>query len=181
MSPYMVYISKVRQKLQLLCAPPSVAFLKLHLNAWFLDHTNLALSQLSLPCVQPLSSFSRSRYVCEHDGCSTLASFMLSNAGLGNRAPRPGRLRAVICYLCHGILDEAHVAFICPRMDDFRYDHTDLMVFMSMCRARGILQFLAYKMYVRGLDWDGDMVPTSVYLARGKTLKRVVDEWLRRT
>ena len=180
-SPYMAYIAKIRQKLQLLCAPPTVAYLKLFLNSWFLDHTNLMLSGLSLPCVLPLSSFSRERYVCEHVGCSTIASLRLSNAGLGNRAPRYGRQRTAICSLCRGALDEAHVAFVCPAMDGFRYDTTDVMVFMTMCRARGVLPQLAYKMYVRGLDWNGVMVPLPLYLDRGSTLKRVVDEWLRRT
>ena len=159
----------------------TVAYLKLHLNSWFLDHTNLALSGLSLPCVLPLESFSRERYVCEHAGCTTLASFRLSNAGLGNRAPRPGRQRTGVCSLCRGVLDEAHVAFVCPAMDGFRYDNTDVMVFITMCRARGVLRQLAFKFYVRGLDWNGGQVETPVYLNRGVTLKRVVDEWKRRT
>ena len=79
------------------------------------------------------------------------------------------------------VLDEAHVAFVCPAMDGFRYANTDVMVFMTMCRARGVLPQLAYKMFVRGLDWNGVMVPTPLYLDSGKTLQRVVDEWLRRT
>ena len=180
-SPYISYIAKIRQKLQLFSAPPTIAFLKLHLNSWFIDHTNLVLFGMSLPCVSHLKTFSRARYVCEHDGCSTLARFKLNNAGFGNRAPRPGRQRTSVCSLCSGILDEAHVAFICPPMDDFRYDQTDLMVFMTMCRVKGTLQQLAYKMYLMGLDWNGEMVSTSVYLERGLTLERVANEWLRRT
>ena len=180
-SPYMVYISKIRQKLDLLAAPLTSKSLQLHLNSWFLAATNLDIVRLSLPCLVPLTSFTRERYVCEGDSCTTLASFKLSNAGLGNRAPRLGRQRSTDCSLCHGHLDEAHVAFLCPHMDDYRYNHTDIMVFTSLCRTKGVFPQLAYKMYVRGLGWDRTLIPVSDYLKRGRTLQRVVDEWLRRT
>jgi hypothetical protein len=55
------------------------------------------------------------------------------------------------------------------------------MVFQSMCAAKGILQTLAYKMYLLGKSWDGKQVSTSVYLGRGVCLQRVLTEWLRRT
>lgn len=180
-SPYMAYIAKIRQKLGLLVAPPTIPFLKTHLNSWFLAHTNLVLSSLSLSCVPFLTSFSRARYVCENVGCSTIAQFKFNNASLGNRAPRAGRLRTGVCSLCAGVLSEVHVAFACPRMDAFRYEHTDIMVFQSMCAAKGILQTLAYKMYLLGKSWDGKQVSTSVYLGRGVRLQRVLTEWLRRT
>ena len=178
-SPYMSYIAGIRQKLDLLLAPPSIPFLRLHVNSWFLAHTNDSLSDLSLPCVFPLAAFSRARYVCEHDGCAPLAKFKLSNAGLGNRAPRPGRLRTTVCSLCAGVLDEAHVAFICPGVETYRYDHTNIMVYITMCASRGILRRLAFKMFVNGLDWNRQRVSTSLYLARGLVLQRVLTEWLR--
>ena len=180
-SPYMSYIASIRQKLDLLVAPPSIPFLKLHMNSWFLAHTNDSISDLSLPYVSPLTAFSRARYVCEHDGCSPLAQFKLSNAGLGNRAPRSGRQRTTICSLCAGALDEAHVAFVCPGLEAYRYDHTNVMVFITMCATRGILRRLAFKMYVRGLDWNGQKISTSLYLARGLVLKRILAEWLNRS
>ena len=180
-SPYMAYISKVRQRVNLLAAPPTIHFLKSHLNSWFLAHTNLSLSLLSLTCVPLLTSFSRARYVCEHDGCSVLAKFKFCNAGLGNRAPRPGRQRMAVCPLCTGVLDEAHVAFICPVLDDYRQAHTDIMVFLTMCGARGVLRTLAYKMYLGGLHWNGIQVSSAVYLDRGLVLERVLSEWLHRT
>ena len=167
--------------MNLLMAPPTISFLKTHLNSWFLAHTNLVLSSLSLSCVPPLASFTRARYVCENDGCSPIAHFKLSNAGLGNRAPRAGRIRTGVCSLCGDVLSEVHVAFACPAMDDFRYGHTDIMRFQSMCAARGILQLLSYKMYLLGLGWDRKQVSTSVYLGRGRTLQRVLSEWLRRS
>ena len=180
-SPYMAYIAKIRQRLNLPVAPPTVHSLKIHLNSWFLAHTNLVLSSLSLSCVPPLSSFSRARYVVENDGCTTIALFKFNNAGLGNRAPRNGRVRTGVCSLCGDFLSEVHVAFACPGMDAFRYEHTDIMGFQSMCAARGILQALSYKMYVLGRGWDGKPVSTSVYLRRSGQLQGVLSEWLRRS
>ena len=55
-SPYVAYIGKIRQKLQLLSMPPSQSLPKLQLNAWFVEKTNLEISRLSLPYVQHISS-----------------------------------------------------------------------------------------------------------------------------
>ena len=180
-SPYIAYIAKIRQQLQLLTIPASTSLLKIHLNTWFIDHTNLALSQLSDHYVAPISSFSRARYVSEHEGCSTLASLSFNCAGLGNKAPRPGRQRTGTCSLCNCPLNELHVAFLCPDMEDFRYQYTDIMTFLTRCMNRGIQPQIAYKWYITGHDWDGKAITTSEYLKRGSILHRVLSEWLRRT
>ena len=161
--------------------PRTISSLKSTLQSWFLDHLNQQLLTLSLPCLDQQTSFIRMRYVCEHAGCSTLAKYRLCNAGLGNRAPRPGRQRSTRCGLCLLPLNELHVAFLCPYMNDFRQSSTDIMVFLSICRTRRIYPSVAYRMYLRGLDWAGNSVPTSVYLNRGLTLQRLTNEWLRRS
>ena len=142
---------------------------------------NLEISRLSLPCVPQMASFSRSKYVCENQGCPTIAKFLFGCAGLGNRAPRPGRNRTKICSLCKGHLNEAHVAFLCPDMDNYRYHHTDIAVFKMMCQTKQITPLLAYKWYVTGLDWNGNPVHSTVYLKRGCILENIVNEWLDRT
>ena len=181
LSPYIAYIAKIRQKIQLLITPTSKTFIKVHLNSWFLNNTNFNLSKLCLPCISPLISFSRARYICESDACQVLASFLFSCAGLGNKAPRPGRQRTSICSLCRGSLDEAHVAFHCPAMNDYREDNTDIARFITMCHDKNIYPNLAYKWYVTGLDCNGLAVSTPDYLSRGLTLQLMVGEWLRRT
>ena len=180
-SPYIAYIAKIRQQLQLLTIPATKSLLKIHLNSWFIDRTNLALSQLSHTYVAPISSFSRARYVSEHEGCSTLASLLFNCAGLGNKAPRPGRQRTGTCSLCQSPLNELHVAFLCPGMEDFRSHHTEIMAFLNQCRNRRIQTNIAYKCYLTGHDWDEKTVPTTEYLKRGSTLQRVLSEWFRRT
>ena len=142
---------------------------------------NREIFRLSLPCVPQISSFSRSKYVCENQGCLTLAKFLFGCAGLGNRAPRPGRSRTTTCSLCKGPLNEAHVAFLCPDMDNYRYHHTDIAVFKMMCQTKQITPLIAYKWYVTGLDWNGNPIPTTIYLKRGRILENVVNEWLNRT
>ena len=114
-------------------------------------------------------------------GCSSIASYKFHNAGLGNRAPRPGRPRTQLCSLCFGSLDELHVAFTCPVMEDYRNGSTDIEVFKTFCRTRGILPRLAFKMYLTGLDWKGLLIPVRDYLKRGIILKNITNEWLRRS
>ena len=180
-SPYISYIAKIRQSLQLHYAPPTTSFLRLHLNTWFINKTNLEISRLDLPCVAPIESFTRSRYVVERSGCSTLASFKFANAGLGNRGPRSGRQRTSVCSLCSGCLDEVHVSFVCPLMEDYRRNNTDLVVFRTMCEAGGFLPRLAFRMYVTGLDWRNEPIPLTQYLNRGVILQNLTKEWLCRT
>ena len=111
------YIVNVLNVLDLLYAAPTLNFLKIHLNTWFLNQINLEITWLKLPCVAPIEKFTRARYVCEDDGCSSISQFKFSNASLGNRAPRIGRCRTSKCSLCSGVLDELHDAFVCPSLD----------------------------------------------------------------
>ena len=180
-SSYIAYITKIRQKLQLYSAPPTIHFLKLHLNLWFLNWVNDAIFNAALPYVSPVKKFARAGYVMEHDGCPTIVSYKFSNACLGNRAPRPGHHRMLLCVLCSAPLDELHVAFVCPVLDEFRYTRTDIAAYASLCRTRGILPRLSFKMYLNGLDWMGTSLPVRVLLMRGVVLKSITDEWLRRT
>ena len=180
-SPYMAYISRIRGELQLVDAPPSKKFLSIHLNCHFLNKTNRTISTQSLPNLMPVTSFARKSYVCEGYDSSVIALMKLSNAGLGNRAPRIGRSRATTCTLCHQILNEAHVAFSCSFLEEFRQQHTDISTFKSMCKVRGIYPTLAFKWYVNGLHWDGSQVTTTVYKNRGRVLAKVRDNWLQLT
>ena len=50
----------------------------------------------------------------------TANSFLLMNAGLGNRSPRPGRGRDEDCVLCGEHLDEVHLLFLCPVLEPVR-------------------------------------------------------------
>ena len=63
-------------------------------------------------------------------------------------------------------------------METYRYDHTNIMVCITMCGTMGILRRMAFKMFVNGLVWNRQRASTSLYLARGLVLQRVLTEWL---
>ena len=88
-------------------------------------------------------------------------------------------MNIMICVLCSAPLDELHVAFVCPVLDEFRYNRT--ATFASLCQCSGILPRLSFKMYLNGLDWMGNNLHVKVLLMRGVVLKSITDEWLRRT
>ena len=180
-SPYLGYISRIRQKLGLWDVPPTVGYLKCHLSSWFINSVNTKISTLNLPFINQIDAFVRSDYVREHDGCSGIASFRLSSAVLGNRAPRAGRQREHQCSLCGLSLDEVHVALVCPAMEEYRQGHTDLGVFRDRCGSRGIHPRLAFKRYVGGLDWRGMEVSVTQHLERGVQLINIRTAWLARS
>ena len=180
-SSYYSYISSIRQKLQLYTIPVSKSSLKLHLNAWFLNKVNELVFNSSLECIEPISAFSRQGYVCESVASSVIASFKFMNAGLGNRAPRAGRNRIQVCTLCGGLLEEVHVAFLCPSLEVYRRTNTDLSSFLRHCQHNGILTAWAAKLYFRGLDIGRNPIAASQYLKRGMVLKNILSQWLRLT
>ena len=180
-SPYIAYISRIRLKLGLLLLVPTSRSLEIDLKNWFVSETNAVISTLNLPCVPSVVQFSRQRYVYEHDGCSSIAEFKFQNAGLGNRAPRPGCRRTNSCPLCSVVLDEYHVAFCCTAVEKFRKRHTDIVVFRNVCQVKNIQPRLAFKKYVTGLEWNNTLVDTSHYSYRGVMLSLVKNEWLRRS
>ena len=139
------------------------------------------MSCLDLQDVPYLVSFKKAAYICESSACSTIAQFKFKNAGLGNRAPRPGRQRTSSCSLCQGFLDEAHVAFLCPQMEDYRSNNTDITMFSTKCATHGFFPKLAYKLYISGLDWDRKPVSAAAYLQRGSVLGNLLAEWLRKS
>ena len=97
------------------------------------------------------------------------------------RAIKFGDFNQLLTEYCMGPLSECHVAFLCPAMEDFRRNNTDIMTFITMCHARSIHPRIAYKWYVTGLDWKDENIPTLAYLQRGQTLQKLLSEWLRRT
>ena len=161
--------------------PPTNSILGRHLEHWALKLVNSRISSLNLSSVAKLVKFEKRSYVYEHQGLSHVAQFRLGCAGLGNKAPRQGRQRTFTCSLCREPLSECHVAFLCPAMEDFRHNNTDITTFISMCQSRSIHPRIAYKWYVMGLDWKDENIPTLAYLQRGQTLQKLLSEWLRRT
>ena len=73
------------------------------------------------------------------------------------------------------------MAFICSGSNAFRYQSTNVPLFLTMCRAAGIYPRMAFCMYLDGLDWNGVQLTGARYSKRGVTLGALRDEWLRLT
>ena len=127
----MSYITKIRLHVGLLVMPSSKKMLKLHLNTWFVNHINNEVMNSNLPNVALLKGFSRARYAVENDGASVIASFIYSNARLGNRAPRADRDRISHCTLCGESLSELHVGFSCLGIEGYRRSNTNINRFKT--------------------------------------------------
>ena len=123
-SPYIAYITRVREQVGLLEMPPTSSILNRIMEQWSVECVNQRISLLSLPSVGELTRFERQSYVYEHQGLSILAQFRLGCAGLGNKQSRFGALRLKRCPLCCQLLDELHVAFTCMDLEKFRKFHT---------------------------------------------------------
>ena len=177
-SPYMVYITKIRQRVKLLEMAPSQKYLKEHLVSWALEEVNERVSRLSCTSINPVKKFSRELYVCEGEGVSGMAAFRLGSAGLGNREPRGDDVRQTHCKLCSGRLDERHVAFSCRALEGYRKRETEITFFRNLCRRKEIFEKQAYLRFVNGYDWNGNRVMQEEYVRRGLELQGLRKFWL---
>ena len=181
-SPYLAYITSIRQEIMLHFVPPTMRYLNVHLSQWSLSVTNQAISTLKLPYVQPLMKFSRQLYVYEHVHLNTIAEFRLSNAGLGNRHPRfPSQhlySRSSACPFCPSVtLTESHVVFFCDKVERFRQEF-ELPFFRNLCRSKGFSEEDTFALYVNGKDWNGTVVLPLEYDARGLAMDTIRGHWL---
>ena len=179
-SPYMAYISRVRECVGLLEMAPTEKYLRSHLDSWAVDTVNSKLADLSCHYVDPIKRISRELYVCESDGVSELAAFRLGSARLGHRVPFKGSPRLKYCPLCSAHLDERHVAFSCLAIENFRKNETEITFFRNVCRRKDIYEKEAFRRYLHGWDWNGLRVPQDEYVRRGAELKRLKKYWLSR-
>ena len=180
-SPYLKNISAIRDKVNLHFFPPTTRYLKTHLFQWSLSEVNSQLVDLSLPYVQPLTKYKRQPYVFEHPHLDTIAQFRLSNAGLGNRAPRFAGFqydRQSHCPLCHGCkLTESHVVFFCPAVERER-KQLDLTFFRGIFTTRGLSEETIFSHFVNGSDWNRNDISRENILDRGLALDTIRGHWL---
>ena len=140
---------------------------------------NSSLLSHSLPGLDRLASFKRQPYVFAHQHVSTLASFRLSNAGLGNKCPLPGRLRFTGCPRCQvpSQCTEEHVLFDCSSVHGTRVV-TGIALFRTMAVLQGLSTVSMFRIFVRGLDLQGKPVAVVDYLERGAAMTAMRDAWL---
>ena len=182
-SPYLKYITAIRDSIHLPFVPPTPRYLVVHLEQWALAETNHVLEQRSLPYVSKLSKFERQPYVYEHEHLDTIAQFRLSNAGLGNRFPRFATAaygRRSSCPLCPSLhLSEGHVVFFCSAVETQRKE-LDLTFFRNICQRDGYSEEKTFATFVNGLDWNGNPVQATDYASRGLAMDTIRGHWLSR-
>ena len=179
-SPYLAYIYKLRSTVSLFSEPPNKHYLRQHLYHWALSMTNSSLLSHHLPGLVPLASFKRQHYVFAHDHLSTLASFRLSNAGLGNICPLPGRERFSACPRCLVPVPctEEHVLFDCASIQGVRIV-TGLALFKTLAVVRGLSTAEMFQIFVRGLDLQKKPIAIAEYLERGAAITEMRNAWLK--
>ena len=178
-SPYIAYIARIRGYVGLERLPPTDKYLRLHLKAWWIRNVNAQLQDLhTTEFVDPVKDFKREAYVYEHGGCSVLAQFKLGAAGLGNTAPRRGHPRVKVCPVCGGQLDERHVALVCPGLEEFRREETELTFFRNLCRRKNMTEKETYRRLMNGYDWNGNKVQRAELAQRGGWLRNLKNLWL---
>ena len=80
--------------------------------------------------------------------------------------------------MCDGRLDEKHVALICPGLEQFRSEETELSFFRNLCRRRLMTEKETYRRLVNGFDWNGLKVNRTELAQRGGWLRKLKSLWL---
>ena len=179
-SRYLAYILRIRMEVGMEQFMPTKKAVQLHLLGHFMAVTNDAVSCLNLPALRPQRYWRMARYVSESRAASIIARVKVANAGLGNKAPRPGRTRSRHCPLCLPVqveISERHVLTSCPATEHVRRE-TGLSVGLGSLRLAGYEEEEAFYLYVNGMDSTGKMVDKSTYLQRGEMMGEVIDFWL---
>ena len=133
----------------------------------------------SLPCVQEKTSFKKQAYVFSHKYLSTIASFRLSNGGLGNKFPLPGSLRSDICPLCSAPhkLSEQHLLFACSAVQKKRSE-AGIDLYRTQSQLRGHSITVTHFLFVTGRYLAGNLLSIEDYLERGAAIHNMRSSWL---
>ena len=180
-SVYLKYINKLRETVHMNFVPPTQRYLRTHLYQWSLSSVNTTLETLSLPHVAPLTCFAAQSYVFEHQHLDTIAQVRLSNAGLGNRAPRWAGFyypRQHNCPLCPGsLLSETHVFLSCPSIEAVRFN-LGVSFYRNRCLEKGMELKKILTNFVNGIDINGNSINRSDIVDNGLALDTLWGHWL---
>ena len=179
-SAYAQYICNLRASVSLYDAPPTNHYLRQHLFRWSLCDINSSLSgSPSLIGLPLLETFAKAQYVCPSEHLTTIASFKMRNAGLGNKCPLEGYDRFSTCPLCPSAtpLNEELVLFACESLHRTR-EATGIETFKTICTLREFSLAKTYSFFVNGWDFLGHQIPLSDYFKRGTSMFTMRSAWL---
>merc|ERR1712105_189462 len=178
-SPYLEYIYRIRQEVNMLVMPSSKSMISLLLNNHFANMVNKSLASMDLPAVSMITRFHCGRFVSEDEPIKEINRFLMSNAAIGYKVPRVGYLRQMFCPLCprQVLLCEIHL-FSCQSLSGVRKE-TGIDTFMNLCMLYGNNFTTAYMFYLNGKDINGYWVQKDDMYSRGKALMALVQDFLR--
>ena len=131
-----------------------------------------------------------------------LCQWLMDQAPIGNKAPRPGFARQIWCPACRGLLDEplaltsGHVLLDCMVVEGIFIGNLKpngssffticpgtriregIRGFLVECARAGRSQESAHRLYVNGMDAKGLKIPVDAHKQRGASLSRLTDMWL---
>ena len=82
-SPYLKYVYKIREEVELLVLPKSRVELVRHLDLHFLGEVNQSIAKLNLPTLEPINSFKKRDFVTEHKESKEISRYRYAAASLG--------------------------------------------------------------------------------------------------
>ena len=152
-SPYLSYISDIRNLMGIHELPMRENKLVSCINEYFVRNTNFCLASHNLPWLTPIKAFKMQSYVSEGKASACLAKFRFDVAGIGNKYPRNGHVSTCkYCPLCPLRVDNSvqHVAFFCPSVENVRKNDTELRFFRNICQIKGFSEDYTFSLYVNG-------------------------------
>ena len=159
--------------------PPTLHYLRQHLFNWSLFQINSSLRTGPLSYIPPLESFHKADYVRPSKYLNVIASFKLSNSGLGNKCPILDQERLTECPRCPlpAPPTEEHLLFACPYIQRTRIE-TGIDSFRTVCTFRGYTITEMFSLYVTGRDVLGHCITIGDYFERGATMIAMRTAWL---
>ena len=174
-SPYLAYISEIRTRLGIFSAPHQPHIWKNLSYQFFLASTNSLLSTLLVP----MKRFERLPYVCESKWSTVISEFKLGCERLGNKVPRDGRRRKLLCPVCPDPHPNTglHLLFSCGSLSALRSE-TGITTFLTSCALRGLDLEKSYFIFVNGLDLNMKQIDRQSYHERAKCMDILRNLWL---
>ena len=175
-SPYLHYISSVREKLGLFNAPAVPGAWKRHVFEHFLARADSAAS--NLPWVRSVTRLSRQPYVSECEESFVISEFKFGCENLGDKQPRDGQHRRPLCPVCPMRAPNTglHMLFCCSSLSGLRKE-TGITGFINLCAWKNYSLEETYDLFVNGESHEKSPVPVDAYLERGKCMQDMRALW----
>ena len=205
-SPYMTYISSIKQEIGLVRGPVSRKQVEIVVDHHFSQACRKEVRRMGLSALEPLPKRGRLSFICESEASETLCQWMADQAPLGHKRPREDGSRYRWCPPCstRGVAVQLtarqassprlhfspcilsllfaspiprHVLLECQAACATR-EETGIAEFMRQAKAAGRSRDSAAQLFLSGKDLEGEPIAAGEWLDRGAALKTLQEQWL---